>query len=190
MAFQTLTLQIDPSERYQQVVGFGGMYNPKIWCGGFLITMEQMSKMYGVNGLGYSILRLMIYPDETDWSADVEAAKMAQDNGAIIFACPWDCTDALSDKVMVDGEEVKHLRTENYEDYADHLIRYIRFMKQNGIDLYAISVQNEPDMDFTFWTPQEVVTFVEQYGGRYVRKGLGLCLLSHVEHLLSIQTRF
>lgn len=174
VAFQTLTLQIDPSERYQQVVGFGGMYNPKIWCGGFLITMEQMSKMYGVNGLGYSILRLMIYPDETDWSADVEAAKMAQDNGAIIFACPWDCTDALSDKVMVDGEEVKHLRTENYEDYADHLIRYIRFMKQNGIDLYAISVQNEPDMDFTFWTPQEVVTFVEQYGRKIRAEGVRL----------------
>lgn len=75
---------------------------------------------------------------------------------------------------MVDGEEVKHLRTENYEDYADHLIRYIRFMKQNGIDLYAISVQNEPDMDFTFWTPQEVVTFVEQYGGKIRAEGVRL----------------
>lgn len=172
--FQTLTLQIDPSERYQPVVGFGGMYNPKIWCGGFLITMEQMNKMYGTNGLGYSILRLMIYPDETDWSADVEAAKMAQDNGAIIFACPWDCTDALSDKVTVNGEELKHLKAENYEAYADHLIRYINFMKQNGINLYAISVQNEPDMEFTSWTPQEVVTFVKQCGAKIRATGVKL----------------
>ncbi len=174
VAYQTLTLQIDPLEKYQPVVGFGGMYNPKIWCGGFLITPEQMNKMYGSNGLGYSILRLMIYPDETDWSADVAAAKMAQDNGAIIFACPWDCTDALSDKVTVAGKEVQHLKTENYEAYANHLIKYINFMRQNGINLYAISVQNEPDMEFTYWTPQEVVAFVKQYGAKIRATGVKL----------------
>ena len=96
--------------KYQPVVGFGGMYNPKIWCGDNLISAPQLDKMYGAGGLGYSILRLMIYPNESDWSADVEAAKAAQANGAIIFACPWDCTDALADKITVNGKEMKHLK--------------------------------------------------------------------------------
>ena len=173
-AFKSVTLNIDPTVKYQPIAGFGGMYNPKIWCGGNLISARQLNQMYGEGGLGYSILRLMVYPNESDWNADVEAAKAAQANGAIVFACPWDCTDALSEQIKVNGKEVKHLKKENYEAYADHLIRYINFMKQNGVDLYAISVQNEPDMDFTYWTPQEVVDFVKQYGAKIRETGVRL----------------
>lgn len=173
-AYKSVTLNIDPSVKYQPVVGFGGMYNPKIWCGDNLISASQLDKMYGAGGLGYSILRLMIYPNESDWSADVEAAKAAQANGAIIFACPWDCTDALADKITVNGKEMKHLKKENYEAYANHLIRYVTFMKEKGVNLYAISVQNEPDMEFTYWTPSEVVDFVKQYGARIRETGVKL----------------
>lgn len=173
-AFKSVVLNIDPVVKYQPIVGFGGMYNPKIWCGGNLISTRQLDKMYGNGGLGYSILRLMVYPNESDWSADVEAAKTAQENGAIVFACPWDCTDAFSEKIKVNGKEIKHLKKENYGAYAGHLIRYINFMKQNGVNLYAISVQNEPDMDFTYWTPQEVVDFVKQYGASIRETGVRL----------------
>lgn len=174
MAYKQMTVNIDPTMKYQPVVGFGGMYNPIIWCGGYLITTSEMEKMYGQGGLGYSVLRLMIYPNESDWQADVEAAKMAQDNGAIIFACPWDCTDALSETIKVNDKDVKHLKVENYEAYADHLIRYIDFMKKNGVNLYAISMQNEPDMEFTYWTPQEVVNFLKQCGDRIRQTGVKL----------------
>lgn len=173
-AFKTIVLNVDPAVKYQLVVGFGGMYNPKIWCGGNLISDQQLSKMYGNGGLGYSILRLMIYPNESDWSADVEAAKVAQASGVMVFACPWDCTDALSEKIVVNGKEMKHLKKENYEAYANHLIRYINFMKQNGVNLYAISIQNEPDMEFTYWTPQEVVDFVKWYGAKIRETGVKL----------------
>lgn len=173
-AYKSVTLNVDPTVKYQPVAGFGGMYNPKIWCGGYLISAPQLDKMYGNGGLGYSILRLMIYPNEADWSADVEAARTAQEKGAIVFACPWDCTEALSETIKVNGKEVKRLKKENYEAYANHLIRYVDFMKQNGVNLYAISVQNEPDMEFTYWTPQEVVDFVKQYGARIRETGVKL----------------
>lgn len=173
-AYNSVTLNIDPNVKYQSVVGFGGMYNPIIWCADNLISNSQLDKMYGIGGLGYSILRLMIYPKESDWSADIEAAKKAQAEGAIIFACPWDCTDALADKVTVNGKEMKHLKKENYEAYANHLIRYIDFMKKNGVNLFAISVQNEPDMEFTYWTPQEVVEFVKLYGPKIRATGVKL----------------
>lgn len=172
--FKSVTLNIDPAVKYQPVVGFGGMYNPIIWCGGNLISAQQLNKMYGDGGLGYSILRLMIYPKEADWRVDVDAAKFAQANGAIVFACPWDCTDALADKITVNGKEMKHLKKENYGAYANHLIGYINYMKQNGVNLDAISIQNEPDMDFTYWTPQDVVDFVKQYGAKIRETGVKL----------------
>ncbi len=157
-------ITVDTSIKYQKVVGFGGMYNPVIWLKSNLITSDEIIRMYSPEGLGYNILRLMIYPKESDWAADVQGAKLAQKYGATIFACPWDCTEALSEKITVNNKEYKHLKKENYKAYANHLVKYINFMKDNGVNIYAISVQNEPDMDFTYWYPQEVVEFVKVYG--------------------------
>ena len=72
------------------------------------------------------------------------------------------------------ADDTDHLKPEHYADYADHLIKYINFMKQNGVDIYAVSVQNEPDMDFTAWTPQEVVNFLKQEGARIRETGVKL----------------
>jgi len=170
-----LSIQPDKSVRYQYVYGFGGMYNPKIWLSpDNLITGDELLKMYSPEGLGYNILRLMIYPEEADWSADVEGARLAQQQGAIVIAAPWDCTDAYAEKITLNGREYKHLKQEYYQDYANHLIRYIHFMKDHGINLYAVSVQNEPDMEFTFWHPEEVVTFVKEHGASIRETGVKL----------------
>lgn len=147
-----IALTVDPAVKYQPVAGFGGMYAVSIW-GTPTITADEMNKMYSPDGLGYSILRLMIYADETRWADDVDGAKIAQSHGATVFACPWNIPAEWADKV----DDKDHLKPEHYTAYADHLIKYINFMKQNGVDIYAVSVQNEPDMDFTAWTPQEVV---------------------------------
>ncbi len=173
--YLTVPMTLTSSVKYQQVVGFGGMYNPKIWlAANNLISTSDITKMYGPGGLGYNILRLMVYPNENDWAADVEGAKLAQQYGAIVFACPWDCTDALADKVPVNGKEYKHLKVENYQAYADHLVKYINYMKSNGVNLYAVSVQNEPDMEFTYWRPAEVVNFVKAYGDQIRATGVKL----------------
>jgi len=41
-------------------------------------------------------------------------------------------------------------------------------MKSNGVDLYAISVQNEPDYahEWTWWTPQEMLRFMRDYAAK------------------------
>jgi glucuronoarabinoxylan endo-1,4-beta-xylanase len=172
--YAPLTVTINTEVKYQYIYGFGGMYNPVIWLRSNLITEAEMSKMYAPDQLGYTILRLMIYPNEADWAADVEGAKRAQQYGAIIFASPWDCTDAFAEKITVNGREYKHLKHEHYQDYANHLIKYINYMKDNGVNLYAVSVQNEPDMEFTYWYPQEVVDFVKEYGDQIRETGVKL----------------
>ncbi len=173
--YSSLLLTLDPSVRHQSVAGFGGMYNPKIWLGqANLITNDEITKMYGSEGLGYNILRLMIYPNEADWSSDVEGANLAQQHGAIIIAAPWHCPDALVEKIMINKEERNHLKHDSYQAYANHLVKYINFMKDHGINLYGISVQNEPDVGFTFWYPEEIVDFVKRYGDQIRTTGVKL----------------
>lgn len=170
-SFESVDVEISMAEKFQHVEGFGGMYNPFIWCGGNLVSAAEMEKFYNPSELGYTMLRLMIYPNSADWSKDVEGAKIAQKHGAIIFACPWDCTDALADKTS-DGK--KHLKKENYGKYADHIVAYIDYMKQQGVKIFAVSMQNEPDMDFTAWTPTEVRDFMRQHGATIRATGVKL----------------
>ena len=45
---------------------------------------------------------------------------------------------------------------------------FVDYFKSNGASLYAISVQNEPDIKVDYesadWTPQQLLTFVKTYG--------------------------
>ena len=173
--YETVDVTTDISITHQHVTGFGGMYNPSIWVApADRISAGELERMYSPSGLGYNILRLMIYPDENRWADDVDGARRAQTLGAIIFACPWDCGDERADKVTVNGKSLKHLRADKYADYADHLVRYVDFMWQNGVGIYAISVQNEPDMDFTYWSPAEIVDFTKRFGQKIRATGTRL----------------
>lgn len=169
-----IVVQANMADKRQHVVGFGGMYNPIIWTGNNLISAKEMETLYAPDKLGYNVLRLMIYPNKSNWKDDVAGVKLAQQYGAVIFACPWDCTDALADQVKVNGKSHKHLRHDKYADYAQHLIDYINYMKQQGVNLTAISVQNEPDMDFTYWTPDEIANFIAEYGAQIRATGVKL----------------
>lgn len=173
--YETVDVTTDISITHQHVTGFGGMYNPSIWVApADRISAGELERMYSPSGLGHNILRLMIYPDENRWADDVDGARRAQALGAIIFACPWDCGDERADKVTVNGKSLKHLRADKYADYADHLVRYVDFMRQNGVGIYAISVQNEPDMDFTYWSPAEIVDFTKRFGQKIRATGTRL----------------
>ena len=61
----------------------------------------------------------------------------------------------------------KRLRYDKYAAYAQHLNDFVTYMRNNGVDLYAISVQNEPDYahDWTWWTPQEMLRFMKENAG-------------------------
>jgi glucuronoarabinoxylan endo-1,4-beta-xylanase len=54
-----------------------------------------------------------------------------------------------------------------YGAYAQHLNDFSTHMRNNGVNLYAISVQNEPDYahDWTWWTPAEILRFMRENAG-------------------------
>jgi O-glycosyl hydrolase len=39
----------------------------------------------------------------------------------------------------------KHVNSSMYTQYAGHLTDFYNYMKGNGVDVYAVSIQNEPD---------------------------------------------
>lgn len=173
------TANLNINQFYQDVVGFGGMYNPKIWGSAHVPTDIEIEKLFSDNGLGYNILRLMIYDNRANWTDDIRGAKMAQDLGAYIFGSPWYCPLELGEEKSNNGEKYRVLYKENWEKYANHLSDYVTFMKDNNVNLHAISVQNEPDMHFTYWNengsgPADVADFVAQYGNIIRNKGVKL----------------
>ncbi|OPX43410.1 glucuronoxylanase XynC precursor [Ruminiclostridium hungatei] len=165
-AFEVLAANdvlVNLSSEKQVIRGFGGMNYPA-WQGSDL-TAAQRETAFG-NGqgqLGFSILRIHVDPDKTTWANELDTAKAAIKNGAIVFASPW---SPPSDMVQtVNGQ--RHVKPDKYAAYAQHLNDFVSFMKQNGVDLYAISVQNEPDYgnEWTWWTPQEILTFMKNNAG-------------------------
>ena len=135
-AGMAVSMTIDPALIYQKVTGFGGMLNPTIWVGAVnQITLAETEKMYSQTGLGYNIIRMMVYPDKTDWDKDIEVAKKAQSLGAIVFASPWYPPANMTGtrKSAFDATQTKYLLPEYYKDYAAHLKEFVDYMSSKPL---------------------------------------------------------
>lgn len=154
---------VNLSAEKQLIRGFGGMNYPD-WQGSDLTPAQRQTAFgNGEKDLGFTILRIHVDPEKSNWSKELETAKAAIKNGAIVFASPWHPPAALAQ--TVNGQ--KHVNPSKYAEYAKHLNDFVAYMKENGVDLYAISIQNEPDYadDWTWWTPQEMLNFMKNYAG-------------------------
>jgi len=67
-------------------------------------------------------------------------------------------------KSAFDATQTKYLLPEYYKDYAAHLKEFVGYMSSKGLNLYAISIQNEPDVNWCSFTPEEIFNFVKTYG--------------------------
>ncbi|MCQ2252815.1 MAG: hypothetical protein MJZ61_05125 [Bacteroidales bacterium] len=169
---------------FQKVEGLGGMFYIPRWNPPTL-TGQQVDVLY--KDFGLNIVRLFIEPDKNLWKSDLDLIKRAVANGAIVIACPWFAPDAMNDTqtklVWDDGikgmkeKPVPHRKTSSYADYADFLIEYVQFMKKQGVTIYAISLQNEPDAEFTYWSPEEMRDFTKGYG-KYIAEEADVKIMS------------
>ena len=155
---------IDTSKTYQTIKGFGGMNHPD-WLAD--LTTDQVNKAFknGDGELGFSILRMPVSENTGSWAKCVNSAKTAQSLGALVFASPWNPPASMSEQFNEGGRSGKRLRHDKYGDYAQHLNNFVKYMKENGVELYAISIQNEPDYahDWTWWTSSECADFAANY---------------------------
>ncbi|WP_327695901.1 glycoside hydrolase family 30 beta sandwich domain-containing protein [Streptomyces sp. NBC_00459] len=161
------TAVVDPSARRQTIRGFGGMTHTA-WIGDLTAAQRDTAFGTGEGRLGFSVLRMPVPENQADWSRDLATAKRATELGATVIASPWNPPASMVETFVRGTQtDARRLRYTMYGAYAQHLNDFTTFMRNNGVNLYGISVQNEPDyaQDWTWWTPAEVVRFLRENAG-------------------------
>ncbi|MDH7604112.1 MAG: FlgD immunoglobulin-like domain containing protein [Melioribacter sp.] len=156
------TLSINPEKTYQIIRGFGAA-NIVQWRPDMTDSEIETAFGTGEGQLGFTILRIRIQPDSNLWYTNVSTAKKAYEKGAIIIASPWSPPASMkTNNNLVGGE----LREDAYDDYAKHLNAFVKYMENQGVPIYAVSIQNEPDIKVTYescdWTPEQMVKFLRE----------------------------
>ncbi|MCI0550380.1 MAG: T9SS type A sorting domain-containing protein [Anaerolineae bacterium] len=159
---QTSTINLTSQQQF--IRGFGGMNFPR-WIGDLTTAQADLAFGNGAGQIGFSILRVDVPPDQAQWSANVPTAVRAQSHGAIVFATPWSPPASMKTNNNLIGGQ---LSTSSYGAYANHLSSYSNFMSSNGAPLYAISIQNEPDITVDYescdWNSTQFNNFLIQQG--------------------------
>ena len=134
--------------------------NHPSWAGDLTAGQRETAFGNNTNQLGFSVLRIFIDSDSRNWYKEVPTAKAAIAKGAIVFATPWNPPANLLETFNHNGDtKAKRLRHDKYAEYAAHINNFVMFMKNNGVNLYAVSMANEPDYghDWTWWNCSGIV---------------------------------
>jgi glucuronoarabinoxylan endo-1,4-beta-xylanase len=156
------TASVDLSGVRQTIRGFGGA---SVWLG--QLTEAEMNILFGSGSgtIGLSILRVRIAPDR-NWNDELQNARKAAARGAIVLATPWTPPASMKTNNNVVGGALK---TSEYANYANYLNSFVSYLASNGAPLYAISVQNEPDISVTYescdWTSAQLLDFAKNNAG-------------------------
>ncbi|MGW1058695.1 cellulose binding domain-containing protein [Micromonospora rubida] len=158
---------INLSARRQTIKGYGAMTHAA-WIGDLTAAQRETAFGTGEGRLGFSILRIPVGESQSDFGRDLATAKRAAELGVTVFASPWNPPASMIE-TFVRGSQTnaKRLRYSSYAAYAQHLNDFTTYMRNNGVNLYAISVQNEPDYahDWTWWTTTEMGRFLRENAG-------------------------
>ena len=153
------TAVLNYTNTQQRIDGFGAS---SAWMSGSL-SAGDANLLFSTNtGAGLSLLRTHIYPDGSTTEGTI--AQQAQALGARVWSTPWSPPVTCKNTNTVDGGSFVSATT-NYQNYAAQLAGYVALMKKTyGISLYAVSVQNEPDVSVDYesclWTAKQIHDFV------------------------------
>lgn len=169
------TATITWSDIHQTIDGFGASSADF----SVSLTPQQADFFFTTGGIGLSILRTQIIPNLATCNAEFRkggcsnsngqilngelgTAKLAATRGALVFSTPWSPPGAY--KTNGSFRNGGSLLPVHYSDWARDIASYVTFMAKNGVPLYAVSVQNEPDLATDYgsckYTGQEIHDFV------------------------------
>ena len=169
------------SVRKQTVTGFGGAC-----CDGAMKPFGTdngcVSKLYGAKSkIGLNILRMEISPSFTgdnwgdyDWNGSLPSAKTVKNRGGIVFGTPWSPpgeykTNGTAQGGNSDdqGNQRGKLREDCYDVFFPWLNTFLKWMKDHGVVMDAVSIQNEPDWWVSYsgclYDPEDLVKLVKNY---------------------------
>ena len=120
----------------------------------------------GPGQLGLTLLRIRVASDDAWRAVELANAQGAIARGANVIATPWSPPAAMKSNNNIIGGV---LNVSAYADYATYLNDFATMMAANGAPLYAISIQNEPDIVVTYescsWTAAQMLTFCHNNAG-------------------------
>jgi glucuronoarabinoxylan endo-1,4-beta-xylanase len=166
-------LKVNSAVVHQKITGFGGFVNSPQFGYNYM-TEAEIRKLWGKNSeAGYNIMRLYLPTGEANWAQSLNTAKLAKSLGLTIFASPWSMPTEWKTYNVIgsryDDNGVKrdvYLKEEHYEDYAKYLNKYVTYLRDNGVELDAISLQNEPDYQVDYagciFTPAQMTKFLKE----------------------------
>jgi glucuronoarabinoxylan endo-1,4-beta-xylanase len=152
---------IDAAIVHQIIRGFGAA-NIVPWRPDMTTDQINIAFGTGVDQIGFTILRLRVPSLQSEFNLNVPTAQLAQSMGVTIIASPWSPPASMKTNNNIIGGELKE---SSYADYATHLKSFADFMSDNGVPLYAISIQNEPDVNVTYescdWNASQMLKFTK-----------------------------
>ena len=166
----------------QTIDGFGAASGGNVP----MLTAAQMDFFYTDAGIHLKFIRLDIYPDLADCNAnegsghcvnvssgatlaaaDLANAQAAVARGALVWASEWSPPGSMKSnrKFLTGGAMENGTGNVNFTALAAIQVSFVNLMTGTyGIPIYAISVQNEPDVSTRYpsctWTAQQIHDYV------------------------------
>jgi len=170
-------ITVDPGKTHQVVDGFG---EADVWQGSSSTAMQTLL-FDPVKGIGLTLLRIGIESVSGKsvlmGNAGIADGQAITKFGGKVWAAPWSPPASLKNNNNVNGTGKNTnlsgtndtLKTSSYDAWATLLAAFPAYYKQlSGVDLYAISAQNEPDFDPNYeacvYDKTQMVNFIDVLG--------------------------
>jgi glucuronoarabinoxylan endo-1,4-beta-xylanase len=182
--------------RLQTITGFGAACCDGAMCP-FGTDTTPVKLLYGpTSKIGLNIMRMKISPNfegdirvpewgnwdsPYDWNGSLPSAKIVKQRGGIVFGTPWSPPGDYKTNGTAQGGNAEdqgyqrgQLRTDCYEKFFPWLNTFLAWMKKNGVEVDAVSIQNEPDWWVSYsgclYTPEQQLSLVKNYAHLLDRK--------------------
>ena len=192
-----VVIQLNPEEKFQTITGFGGSFTEASAHLLNKLSKENRKKIldayFSESGANYSLTRttiascdfslknytyakvendlalehFTIEEDKEDIIPMILEAKAISKEGFNIIASPWSCPPWMKDnKSYVGGK----LLPEYNDTFALYFSKYLEAYKKEGIDIWGVTVINEPhgngnNWESTLFSPEEMTLFVQNHLG-------------------------
>ena len=205
-------IQLLPDQKFQEILGFGGSFTEA--SASLMNKLSKKNRdiildaYFGENGARYSLTRthinscdfslgqysyapvandmelkhFSVEPDKDDIIPMIKDAMKVSKEGFKIISSPWTAPPWMKDNNDWRGGK---LLPKYYETWALYFAKYIEAYKAEGIDIWGVTVENEPlgndkNWESMHYTPQEMTDFVKNYLGKKLNSdGLQVKILGY-----------
>jgi glucosylceramidase len=160
---------------YSETSGYGVSYaRISIGCSDFSSTEYTLCDAAGLE-------HFRLFDDELKYVIPILKEILAINPKLKIIASPWTCpvwmkVDDLATKKPHTAWTDGHLNPDYYQTYADYFVKFINAFKEYGINIYAVTPQNEPlnagNCASTYMPADEEAAFVKVMAATFKQDGV------------------